>query len=160
MLAAGTEGISSSVWFWRENLWAFRIAGYDPTTASANFSASAVNMGAFLQATLAPEEYSRLAAETMLPVCTGGTFLCRASSVTSVQRETWHRLGRFTAPDSEDSSRTNLCGKTRPTLFVLDGPNFYRWRKAALAQQKPRASRIKKRPRSSWMLFWKRSTPS
>ena len=41
----------------------------------------------------------------------------------SADRETWHRLGRFTAPDSEDSSRTNLCGKTRPTLFVLDGPN-------------------------------------
>ena len=96
-IACGRSPSSRSVWFWRENLWAFRIAGYDPTTASANFSASAVNMGAFLQATLAPEEYSRLAAETMLPVCTGGTFLCRASSVTSVQRETWRRLAHALA---------------------------------------------------------------
>ena len=85
----------NSVWHARDALWQFRLSDYRSaleSTATTDFSPAAMDMAAFLQASLAPEEFARLADEALHPVCYGGSFVVRRSSVAKIRRETWSRL--------------------------------------------------------------------
>jgi hypothetical protein len=85
----------NSVWHARDALWQFRLSEYRSaleSTATTDFSPAAMDMAAFLQASLAPEEFARLADDALHPVCYGGSFVVRRSSVAKIRRETWSRL--------------------------------------------------------------------
>ena len=94
---------SLSTWHVRNELWRFRLSSYRSAGAddAGNFSSAAVDLPTFLEQWLAPDEFARLAAQPLQPVCYGGSFAVRRESIVGVQRETWHKLS--TALSREDN---------------------------------------------------------